>query len=281
MPQLHVENDKRGNDRPRLAGVQETLFITLFAKGRESLLADSLLCDERAAAAIERIDYDFAKLKIRRDMMVGLAMRAHTLDRWTRDFLARHPRAVVLHLGCGLDTRVHRVNPPSSVQWFDVDFPEVIDLRRQLYPEREGHTLVASSVMRSDWLHAIPKDLPTMIVAEGLFPYLGQEEVPRLLGRLVERLPSGELAFDGYSRWGVQLLKMVPAIRATGAKVGWAINDPLRLVSQVPRLRFVEELTDHDPAQLARMTWPSRLAVSMMSAVPALRRVARLLRFEF
>jgi O-methyltransferase involved in polyketide biosynthesis len=267
--------------KPGLNREMETLFITLFAKGCESLLPDSLLCDATAAAALDRIDYDFSKLKIRRDMMVGLAMRAHTLDRWTRDFLARHPRAVVLHLGCGLDTRVHRINPPSGVQWFDVDFPEVIDLRRRLYPDREGHTLVASSVMQSDWLHAIPNDLPTMVVAEGIFPYLGQEEVPRLLAQLVARLPTGELAFDGYSRWGVQLLKMVPAIRATGAKLDWKIDDPRVLMKQVPRLTLVEEKTDHDPAQLARMTWPSRLAVSMMSTLPALRRLARLLRFEF
>jgi O-methyltransferase involved in polyketide biosynthesis len=29
----------------------------------------------------------------------------------------------VLHLACGLDTRVHRLDPPSSVRWFDVDYP--------------------------------------------------------------------------------------------------------------------------------------------------------------
>jgi len=35
-----------------------------------------------------------------------------------------------------MDSRVFRVDPPASVQWFDVDYPDVIDLRRSLFPER-------------------------------------------------------------------------------------------------------------------------------------------------
>jgi hypothetical protein len=35
-----------------------------------------------------------------------------------------HPQATVLHLGCGLDSRVFRVDPPPSVRWYDVDQAE-------------------------------------------------------------------------------------------------------------------------------------------------------------
>lgn len=38
-----------------------------------------------------------------------------------------------------------------------------------------------------------------MIIAEGLFMYLGEDAVPRLLERLTARFSSGELAFDGFS----------------------------------------------------------------------------------
>ena len=44
--------------------------------------------------------------------------------------LADHPDATVLHVGCGMDSRVFRVDPPATVQWFDVDYPDVIELRR-------------------------------------------------------------------------------------------------------------------------------------------------------
>jgi hypothetical protein len=33
-----------------------------------------------------------------------------------------------LNLGCDLDARVHRIDPPATVDWYDVDFPAVIEL---------------------------------------------------------------------------------------------------------------------------------------------------------
>ncbi|WP_220449281.1 class I SAM-dependent methyltransferase [Nonomuraea longispora] len=82
---------------------------------------------------------------MKRGDAVTVAMRARHLDDWTRDFLAEHPAAIVLHLGCGMDTRAHRVGPGPGVHWYDVDFPEVIDLRERLYPARERHTAIPSS----------------------------------------------------------------------------------------------------------------------------------------
>jgi O-methyltransferase involved in polyketide biosynthesis len=99
-----------------LTGEKETLLITLFAKAAESRLSDSLLSDTFAAEAVRRLDYDFARLKVTRDMMVGLAMRARMLDDWVRAFIAANPGASVLHLGCGLDIRVFRVDPPRGVR---------------------------------------------------------------------------------------------------------------------------------------------------------------------
>jgi len=95
-----------------LAKEKETLLITLYAKAEESRLPDSLLRDRFAAEAVRRIAYHFAKLKVRRDTMIGVAMRAKILDDWTSDFIARNPGATVLHLGCGLDSRVFRLDPP-------------------------------------------------------------------------------------------------------------------------------------------------------------------------
>ena len=75
------------------------------------------------------IDYDFDKLTGFGDRIM-MPLRARQYDEWLREFLAAHRDAVVLNLGCGLDTRVSRIDPPTSVRWFDIDFPEVIDLRR-------------------------------------------------------------------------------------------------------------------------------------------------------
>lgn len=265
---------------------KETLLITLWAKAGESLLPDSLLKDRFAAEAAARIDYDFARLRIDRDLMVGLAMRAHTLDGWTRDFLASHGDAIVLHLGCGLDSRVFRIAPPAGVDWYEIDYPEVIALRNQLYPARASCHLIGSSVIEPGWLDLLPRDRPAMIVAEGVLPYLPEEEVPLLFERLVRRLPAGEIVFDAYSPFGLKLIAMQPSIKATGAVLRWALDDPAELEQQVPGLELVTELTAYDPdgydrEQIARMSWPARFAMQFFSLIPPLARIGLLLRYRF
>ena len=83
-----------------------TLLITLLAKAEDSKLPNSLLQDRFALEVIEQIDYDFDKLKVSRNLAVGLALRAKVLDDWARKFIAKHPNATVLNMGCGLDSRV-------------------------------------------------------------------------------------------------------------------------------------------------------------------------------
>lgn len=265
---------------------KETLLITLWAKAGESLLPDSLLRDRFAAEAAARIDYDFARLKVDRDLMVGLAIRAHTLDGWTREFLADHHDAVALHLGCGLDSRVFRIDPPAAVDWYDVDYPDVIALRKKLYPARDGYHLLGSSVTESGWLAEVPRGRPAMIVAEGLLPYLPEEEVPLLLERLVRHCRSGEIIFDAYSPLGLKLIALQPSIKATGAVLHWALDDPVELERQVPGLELVTELTaydpdGYDPTQIARMSWPARIAMQFFSLIPPLARIGLLLRYRF
>lgn len=63
-------------------------------------------------------------------------MRSHYFDQACREFLGRHPEGQVLNLGCGLDSRIYRVDPPAELPWFDLDYPEVMDLRERLYPPR-------------------------------------------------------------------------------------------------------------------------------------------------
>lgn len=265
---------------------KETLLITLWAKAGESLLPDSLLEDRFAAQAAARIDYDFARLGVDRDLMVGLAMRAHTLDGWTRDFLGRHHDAIVLHLGCGLDSRVFRIDPPAGIDWYEVDYPDVIALRQKLYPARDAYHLIGSSVTEPGWVADLPQDRPTLIVAEGLLPYLPEEEVPLLLERLVRHSRTGEIVFDAYSPLGLRLIALQPSIKATGATLHWALDDPAELERQVPGLTLVTELTaydpdGYDPAQIARMSWPARLAIQFFSLIPPLARIGLLLRYRF
>jgi O-methyltransferase involved in polyketide biosynthesis len=155
-------------DKIRLTPEKETMLGTLYARALESRSPNPLLHDEHAEHVVSMIDYDFSKLGVSAVVVTSVALRARQFDHWTAAYLAQHPDAVVLHLGCGLDSRVYRVDPPPTVSWFDVDYPDVIELRQRLYPSRESYRMIGSSVIAFGWLENVPRDRPAIIVAEGL-----------------------------------------------------------------------------------------------------------------
>ncbi|WP_245617534.1 class I SAM-dependent methyltransferase [Amycolatopsis taiwanensis] len=85
-----------------------------------------------------------------------MAGRAKAFDTWITEFLAANPDATVAHLGCGMDSRVYRLDPPPTVRWFDVDYPDVIDLRGRIYPDRDEYTQIGSSITDLTWLERLP-----------------------------------------------------------------------------------------------------------------------------
>ncbi|HEV7318531.1 MAG TPA: class I SAM-dependent methyltransferase [Ensifer sp.] len=268
-------------DEIGLRGVQETLLVTLRAKAAESALPDSLLKDHFAADLVRRLNGRTRAPSVGHDMTIGIAVRAYMLDRWTRAFIQRYPDAVVLNLGCGLDTRVLRLDPPPRVAWFDIDFPDVIALRQNLFADRAGCTTIASSITERAWIDRIPDDRATIVVAEGVLPYLSEQEVRDLLRRLTSCLSGGEIVFDAYSRLGIEILRYNPSLRATGAEFRWGMEDARALERDLPGLTLLEEISQYDAGQVARLSPMARIAAHVVSSLPMLRRLGRLLRYRF
>ena len=57
---------------------------------------------------------------------VTIILRNREFNRYARDSLALHPESVVVHIGCGLDSRFERVDN-GQVAWYDLDLTEVIE----------------------------------------------------------------------------------------------------------------------------------------------------------
>ena len=123
-----------------LSGVAETLLITLYIRAMESQRPDALIKDEKAVALVTSMGYDFSRIKqikLDEDDKVALILRKLEFDRYARDFLARNPESVVVHIGCGLDARFERVDN-GTIEWYDLDLPDVIELRRKLLGDEGG-----------------------------------------------------------------------------------------------------------------------------------------------
>jgi O-methyltransferase involved in polyketide biosynthesis len=269
-------------EKVRLTGAQETTLATLYGKAMESRLPDSLLEDREADNALRRIDYDFSRLRVRRSDQLSLALRAKAYDGWARQFLDSHPDATVLHLGCGLDTRVYRVDPPPTARWYDVDFPDVVALRRRLFPPREGTQSIGASLTDPQLLDEIAGDTPVLVIAEGLTPYLRAVDGLALLRRITEHFPNGEMLFDGYGRLGVWFLQRYGCVKVSGAQLGWSINDPHEVERAVPGLIFDAELWyTNAPGLQQHYSWLYRRLASALYYVTPVRRLGRPLRYHF
>lgn len=265
----------------RLTEEKATLLITLYAKALDYRSPASVLDDRLADEVVNRIDYDFDAFRLGNDQAVGIALRARMLDDWVRAFLAAHPASTVLNLACGLDSRVYRVDPAPNVPWFDVDYPEVIQLRRELLPARKGCRLIGTSVTEPHWLDDLPTDRPAIVVAEGLSPYLVESDGVELLRRLTRRLPSGEIILDVYNSLGLRLIQSSSLVKTTGAKLHWAIEDPKDLEGLVPGLRLDAVASTYDASQAARYSWTMRVLLVLWNLLPPLRRLGQLVRYRF
>src|SRR5690606_36944794 len=138
----------------------------------------------KAQDILNHVDYDFSSLNIPRQTAITLCLRAKKLDTYTRNFIAQHPECVIIHLGCGLDSRCMRVPHPHAI-WYDLDLPPVIDLRRKFYEETSTYHLIASSATDLAWINLISvQDRPTLIIAEGLLMYLSETDAKALFIKL-------------------------------------------------------------------------------------------------
>ena len=186
-----------------------------------------------------------------------------------RRFSDRHPDAVVLHLGCGLDSRVFRLDPPATVQWFDVDQPDVIELRRKLYSDRDGYQMIASSVTDPAWLESIPADRPVLVVAEGLLMYSPRPK----RGSCCSASPTGSAPA---SCWRPAVT--VGSAHLQAHRVG--TRRRLRLADWNPRLRYIEQksaIGDFEKIPLK----PQRAVFRMLHGIPGTPRLRPALPLRF
>jgi methyltransferase (TIGR00027 family) len=272
-----VPQDKVDFSSVGWGSVEWTNLVTLYLRAYESRSNRPILGDDVAAEAVERIDYDFKRM--RRTMLPAsnqylVALRTKQFDDWCADFLRRHSDAVVLHLGCGLDGRAFRLAPPSSVLWFDVDQPRVIGLRRRLYDDTERYRMIGSSVTELQWLDQIPAARPTLVIAEGLLMYLREDEVRRLLQRLIDRFAGGEMHFDTVSALAPPMSKIL-----TKGIITWGIRDARKIAAWNPRLRFLERTSAVAGYRQIEST-AVRLIYALIWATPA-RNYDLLNRFEY
>ncbi|MET9024949.1 class I SAM-dependent methyltransferase [Nocardia sp. NPDC004168] len=266
--------------RPDLDPIQETLLLTLQARALDATTRTPILGDTHQAELADRIDYDFTELELKPSLICGTALRAKKLDDAVRAFTAMHRNAVVLDLGCGLDTRMLRCDPPADVDWYDVDYPEVIELRRQLLPH-SPHPL-GVDLTQPGWTQQLPADRPAMIVAEGLLPFLPGDTFHTLIREATTHFPTGELALNGYTRFAAWAMKYHPSIKALGISAAQGFDDAHEPETWGARLTLIEEQLLTRAGEVDLFPQPLRAVTRAIALSSGLSRQAnRILRYAF
>lgn len=244
-----------------LEGVAQTSLITLYVRALETRRPDALLKDEKAVQLVDRSPADFAfieRLRLDEGDRATLVLRNREFDEHARRFISEHPKAAVVHVGCGLDARFDRVSD-ERVEWYDLDLPEVIALRREsVGAEGAHHHLLASSVFDPGWMETVAAHrCPTLFLAEGVFMYFSRAEVEGLVLALLHRFPGSELVFDTLSPLMVRVNNLRMRAGATTARYHWGLSRGRALEAWAPRIRLLDEWHPFSrrEARLARYRW--------------------------
>lgn len=229
-----------------LSSVAETLLLPLYFRAIESQRPDALLKDEKAVALVQQMSFDFSRIKHAahdEESQVAVILRNREFDRYARDFLARYPEAVVVHIGCGLDARFERVDN-GKVEWYDLDLPEVIALRRKFIGGKGGrYHFLPYSMFDSVWLNTVSvhPQRPFLFLLEGVLMYFEEAQVKSFVLMLHDHFPGAELVFDALSPFFVWAANLRVTLTKFGARSHWALKHSKDLESWGDGIRLLDE----------------------------------------
>lgn len=244
-----------------LTAVEKTLLVTLCSRAADARSRRPLLDDHLADTVSGRLSHDPVKLS--GTVTIAVAVRSAMLDRLVGRFIAEHPDAVVVELGCGLETRMHRISPPTGVDWYDIDLPGVIALREKAIPELDRSRLIATSLTEPGWLDGVPRERPAIVVADGVLGFLTEADNRQILRTITDHFTcGGEVVFNAYTRIAARLMGSMGVLRSVGIPKsyrGYGFDDPHAIERLNPRLVFVEEQLGAQAPEAARFAWPTRM----------------------
>lgn len=237
---------EKGHERMNMGDMQssisKTLLIPLAARAGEMKRECPIVQDKKAVEILAQIDIGDIIIDGGEIATLGILARTKVIDDEINKMLLHNPELTILNLGTGLDTRISRIDN-GWLRCYELDLPDVINLRKDFFVENERIRCIAGSVLDSNWVKEVGKlDCDnTIIIAEGLFMYFSAQEVEQIFHMLSSKFPGAHMFFDvvhsyfvgkGISsnfQWGIDKSKDIehlnPNIRLIKS---WSIGDLLK-----------------------------------------------------
>jgi methyltransferase (TIGR00027 family) len=206
------------NDVP-IKDVSDTAFMVAMYRAMEGDRPDALFQDplslklagERGRRIMTALwGSNWVKARHARIMMWHMAVRTHIIDRFIAAAIAEGANAI-LNLGAGLDTRPYRMALPGTLQWIEIDYAHVIELKEsQLAAESPRCQLerikldLTDRTARLRQFAAINSRFDNVLVlTEGVILYLTESDVGLLADDLRAQTSFRQWIADHFSRQAI------------------------------------------------------------------------------
>ena len=204
--------------------VNKTLYIPLY--GKSFVSKKRLFLDDKKAEEIWEAEGFSLKGKSKSKWLAYyMGVRSAVFDEWLKKQMKELGDATVIHIGCGMDSRVLRVGTCGH-KWYDVDFPAVIEERKRYYSETEEYKMIAGDARDCVWLENIKERKSAIVVMEGVSMYLTVEEMRGLADRLCGHFERIALLADCYTFFAARMSKRRNPINDVGVTEVYGVDDP-------------------------------------------------------
>ena len=203
--------------------VNKTLFIPLYGKSQVSKKG-IILNDPTAEKIWESESFPIHGKSKSKWLAYNMAMRARVFDDWTEAMLRMNKDALVLHIGCGLDSRCQRVKEPYS-HWIDADFPDVLSLRKRYYEETDAYHMMAMDASKTEQIENLPGSETAVVILEGISMYLTNQQLSRLFRILEKKYAQLHILMDVYTVFAAKASKYKNPVNDVGVTELYGIDD--------------------------------------------------------
>ena len=257
--------------------VNKTLYIPLYGKAKVSRQG-IILKDPDAEGNWKEEEFPIYGKSRSKWLAYNMAMRDRVFDDWTNTLLPQNEDALVLHIGCGLDSRCVRIKSSRS-EWIDCDLPDVIEIRKKHFQENATYHMKALDASRPEQIESLPDCDAAIVVLEGLSMYLTNSQVHRLLQALDKKYRMLHILMDVYTDFGVKASNYKNPVKDVGVYKLYGINDIDSIISGL-RIRFVKEHSFTPKALVNELAPLERLLFKMLFTGKLYRKIYRLYELE-
>ena len=182
----------------KLDGVANTLYVPLYGRIYVSKKFPEYFYDEMALKIEEKFTSGISKGSFEYTNM-AYAARYYNMDKMIIKFIEEHKICNIVLLGIGLETAYDRITQkcgPGEVNYYGIDLPEVIEIRKNVFGKRKQEILIAGDMFEMKWKDQIDTSIPTLLIVSGVFQYFFEDKIIEFIKNLKKEFPYGELIFD-------------------------------------------------------------------------------------